>query len=186
MNTPLILIGSFVFLVAFGIILGVSYNSFIEIKAQVEESFATMDVYLKKRFDLIPNLVNTVKGYGTHEKETLENVIRMRNIVGGATSIEERQQSEDMLSNTLKSLFAVTENYPELRADQGFINLQTTLNQIEMDIAQSRKYYNAVVKAFNVKVERFPSNIMASIFGFREYPYFQASGYERQNVTISF
>ncbi len=163
-----------------------TYNSFIVLRNKSDEAFSTMDIYLKKRYDLIPNLVEAVKGYATHEKETLEKVVQARNMAVASNSIAERQQNENMLSNSLKSLFAVTENYPELKADGGFMNLQNQLEQIETDISQSRKYYNAVVKTYNTKRELFPTNIFALILGFKKYPYFMIGENERQNVQVKF
>lgn len=163
-----------------------TYNGFIKIRNAVEEAFSTMDVYLKKRYDLIPNLVETVKGYATHERETFEKIVEARSKAMNATSIEERQASENMLTGTLKSLFALSENYPELKADTQFLDLQKQLQKVEEDIAQSRKYYNAVVKALNTKVESFPSNLVAKIFGFKRGTYFTAEETERENVQVKF
>lgn len=163
-----------------------TYNSFIVLRNKNDEAFSTMDIYLKKRYDLIPNLVEAVKGYATHERETLERVISARNMALASKNMPERQQNENMLSNTLKSLFAVTENYPQLKADGGFMNLQNQLQQIEADISQSRKYYNAIVKVYNTKTELFPSNLFALILGFKKYPYFMIDEVERQNVQVKF
>lgn len=184
MVTALIIVGVIIVLLA--IILAVNYNGFVRIRNQADEAFATMDVYLKKRFDLIPNLVETVKGYASHESTTLENVIRARNMAVYSRNLNERQQSENMLSGTLKSLFAVSENYPELKADRGFQNLQIQLQQIEGDIAQSRKYYNAVVKVYNTRTEIFPISLVAALLGFNKYPFFMADNYERKNVDVYF
>lgn len=173
-------------LLLFLILLAVAYNSMVGIKNQAEEAFSTMDIYMKKRFDLIPNLVETVKGYATHERDTLEKVIQARNQGMNSKSIEDKQASENMMASTLKSLFAVTENYPDLKADRGFQNLQEQLESIETDIAQSRKYYNAVVKTFNTKTAMFPKSILTSILGFKKYPYFTIENHERQNVQVKF
>lgn len=165
----------------------VMYNGFIKLKNNCEEAFATMDVYLKKRYDLIPNLVETVKGYAAHEKETLTNVIEARNMAQGAATVEEKIAGENQLQGTLKSLFAIAENYPDLKANQNFLDLQNQLKKVEEDIANSRKYYNAVVKQFNVKCEAFPSNIIAGIFKFEKKAMFEVdSAEERQNVKVSF
>ncbi len=168
------------------VLLIITYNSFIVIRNQSDEAFSTMDIYLKKRYDLVPNLVETVKGYAVHERETLERVIQARNMAISAENFTDRQQNENMLSGCLKSLFAVSENYPQLKADGGFLNLQMQLQQLENDIMQARKYYNAVVKVMNTKVEMFPTNIAASIMGFSQYPYFMADGMERKNVQVKF
>ena len=163
------------------------YNSFIKLKNNVEEAFATMDVYLKKRFDLIPNLVETVKGYAAHEAGTLEKVTNARTAVMNSATTEDKLANESILSGTLRSLFAVAENYPDLKANQNFLDLQGQLQQTEDEIANSRKYYNAVVKQLNTKCESFPSNIIASIFHFTKRPMFEVSAEEeRENVNVSF
>ena len=163
------------------------YNSFIKLKNSCEEAFSTMDVYMKKRFDLIPNLVETVKGYAAHEKETLENVMAARNGIQSAATVEEKMAQENVLTGTLKSLFAVAEAYPDLKANTNFLDLQNQLQSVEEDIANSRKYYNAVVKQFNTKCEMFPSNIIASMFHFERKPMFEVdSAEERKNVEVKF
>ncbi|MGL4607976.1 MAG: LemA family protein [Eubacteriaceae bacterium] len=174
-------------IVIVGLWLIFSRNAFVEIKNKVEEAFATMDVYLKKRYDLIPNLVETVKGYAKHESETLAQVTAARTAAMNATSIDEKIANENHLSSTLKSLFAVAEAYPDLKANTNFLELQTMLSQIEDEIANSRKYYNATVRTMNTKVEKFPSNIIANIFGFKKQPFFEVNSQEeRQNVAVSF
>ena len=163
------------------------YNGFIKGKNNVEEAFATMDVYLKKRYDLIPNLVETVKGYAKHEKETLENITAARAKVSNAGSVEERAQAENQLTGALKTLFAVAEAYPDLKANSNFLNLQNQLQQVEQDIANARKYYNAVVKKYNNKCEMFPSSIIAGMFHFERKPMFEVgSEAERENVQVQF
>ena len=163
------------------------YNSFIKLRNSCKEAFSTMDVYMKKRFDLIPNLVETVKGYAAHEKETLQNVIAARNNLQNASTTEEKLAGENALQGTLKSLFAVAEAYPDLKANTNFLDLQDQLKMIEEDIANSRKYYNAVVKQFNTKCEMFPSNIIASIFHFEKQPMFEVeTAEERKNVEVKF
>ena len=180
----LIAIGIIVVLI---IIFVVMYNGFIRLKNNCDEAFATMDVYLKKRYDLIPNLVETVKGYAAHEKETLERVVAARNMAQGASTPEEKAAGESMLQGTLKSLFAVAESYPDLKANQNFMDLQGQLKAVEEDIANSRKYYNAVVMQFNTKCEVFPSNLIAGIFHFEKKPMFEVEAQEeRQNVKVSF
>lgn len=180
-----IIVAAIVLIIAIWAITG--YNGFVRAKNNVEEAFSTMDVYLKKRYDLIPNLVETVKGYAKHESETLEKVVQARNMAQGATTIEDKIANENALTGTLKSLFAIAENYPDLKANQGFLDLQNQLKQVEEDIANSRKFYNAVVKEFNNKCEMFPSNILAGIFHFSEKPMFEVEGEEeRQNVKVQF
>jgi len=164
-----------------------AYNGFITLSNKIEEAFSTMDVYLKKRYDLIPNLVETVKGYASHEKTTFENVTNARNFSMNATSTEERIKGEGMLTNTLKSLFAVAESYPELKANQNFLDLQQQLQGIETEIANSRRYYNAVVRDYNTKREVFPSVLIASMFAFGKKPLFEVSeAEERESVKVSF
>ncbi len=163
------------------------YNSFIKLKNNCDEAYSTMDVYLKKRFDLIPNLVETVKGYAAHEKETLQNVIAARNNLQNASTPEEKLAGENALQGTLKTLFAVAEAYPDLKANTNFLDLQNQLKGVENDIANSRKYYNAVVKQFNTKCEMFPSNIIAGICHFEKKPMFEVdSAEERKNVEVKF
>lgn len=163
------------------------YNGFVTMKNRIEEAFATMDVYLKKRYDLIPNLVETVKGYAAHEAGTLEKVVQARNMAAGAGSLEDKVKGENMLTGTLKSLFAIAEAYPDLKANTNFIDLQNQLQRLEDEIASSRKYYNAVVKEFNTKTETFPSNIIAGMFHFERKPMFEVSSdTERQNVKVQF
>ena len=163
-----------------------SYNRFISFKNKIEEAFSTMDVYLKKRYDLIPNLVETVKGYAKHESSTFEAVIKARNIAVNATTVEGKAEGENMLAGTLKSLFAVTENYPELKANQNFLDLQNQLQVIENDILNSRKYYNALVRDYNTLRESFPSVIVAGIMKLEKKPLFEIESEERQNVKVQF
>lgn len=184
MYLPLIIVISFVVLLILWVI--ITYNGFIKLKNRCEEGFSTMDVYLKKRFDLIPNLVATVKGYAKHETETLEKVIAARNS-GSRNSMEEKIQDENQISNALRQIFALSESYPDLKADANFKELQAQLTKIEEDIANSRKYYNAVVVMFNTKCEMFPSNIIASIFHFTKKPLFSVDDEsERENVKVEF
>lgn len=185
MSKPLIII---LILIAIVIVYFISgYNGFIKAKNNVEEAFATMDVYLKKRFDLIPNLVETVKGYAAHESGTLAKVTEARTAVMNSATTADKLANETVLSGTLRSLFAVAENYPDLKANQNFLELQGQLQQTEDEIANARKYYNAVVKIFNTKCETFPSNIIAGMFHFTKRPMFEvAAEEERQNVNVSF
>ncbi|SDX89162.1 LemA family protein [Eubacterium barkeri] len=166
-----------------------THNTLVKLKNQVEEAFSTMDVYLKKRYDLIPNLVETVKAYAKHEGDTLEKVVAARNAAMGASSgnLDDKLAKENALSGTLKSLFAVAEAYPDLKSNTNFIDLQEQLKAVEEDIANARKYYNGSVKNLNNKVEMFPSSIVAGMFGFTKKPYFEVdSTEERQNVKVSF
>jgi LemA protein len=162
------------------------YNRFVSLRNRVEEAFSTMDVYLKKRYDLVPNLVETVKGYAKHESSTFESIVKARNMAMGAQTLEERAQGENMLSGTLKSLFALAESYPELKANQSFLDLQGQLSGIENDIVNSRKYYNAIVREFNIAREAFPSGIVAGMMHLEKKPMFEADDAERQNVKVQF
>ena len=150
-----------------------TYNTFVKMRNNVEEGFSTMDVYMKKRYDLIPNLVETVKGYAKHENDTLEKVMAARYGAMNSATVEQRLDNENVLQGALKSLFAVAENYPNLKADQNFQDLQNTLKTLEEEIANSRKYYNGTVKVYNTKREMFPSNISANMFKFEAAKYFE-------------
>ena len=163
-----------------------AYNGFVKLRNMVREAFSTMDVYMKKRHDLIPNLVETVKGYAKHESSTLENVTKARNAAVNATTMEGRLASENALTGTLKSLFAVAEAYPDLKANTNFMDLQKQLQSVEGEIANSRKYYNAVVRDYNIKTESFPSVIIASLFKFTREPMFEITAAERENVDVKF
>ena len=163
-----------------------AYNGFIKLKNMIEEAFSTMDVYMKKRYDLIPNIVETVKGYAKHESETFEKVVAARNMAQNATTAEGKIEGENALNQTLKNLFALAESYPELKANQNFLDLQGQLQSIEGEIANSRKYYNAVVKDYNTKRETFPSTIIASMFHFEKKPMFDIAAEERANVKVQF
>ena len=181
-----IFIGLIIIIILLAVSAVISYNVFVKSRNQIEEAFSTMDVYLKKRYEMIPNLVAIVKQYSIHEKETLEQIVQARTMAINARSVEERGQNENMLSGALKSLFAISEGYPELKANENYLELQKQLADLEDEISQSRKYYNGVVKVMNNKVEIFPSNLFAKVFGFNRYPYFMADEYERQNVEIRF
>ena len=162
-------------------------NKLFRLKNQVEEAWSTIDVQLKKRYDLIPNLVETVKGYAKHESGTLEAVIKARNIAISAKTTDEKINAENALSGTLKSLFKLKEAYPELKANQNFIDLQNQLRNIEDEIASARRYYNAVVREFNTRLEIFPSNIVARRIRLEKQKYFKLdSEEERKNVKVQF
>lgn len=164
-----------------------SYNGFVRLRNKSEEAFSAMDVSLKKRYDLIPNFVETVKGYAKHEQDTLQAVINARNMAMNADSPEQKIANDNALSGTLKSLFALTESYPDLKANQNFLSLQNQLSRIEEEIAGSRRYYNGVVNKYNTKTEMFPGNILASLFGFKRKPLYEVnSDAERENVKVSF
>lgn len=164
-----------------------SYNGFVKLRNKTEEAFSAMDVSLKKRYDLIPNYVETVKGYAKHEAETLENVVNARNMAMTASTPEERIEKDNLLTGSLRSLFAIAESYPELKANTNFLELQRQLSDIEEEIAGSRRYYNGVVNKFNTKTEMFPGNLIAGIFGFRRKPLYEVSDIrERETVKVSF
>lgn len=162
------------------------YNSLVRMDNSTKEAYSTMDVYMKKRYDLIPNLVSTVKGYAKHESETLEKVIEARNMAVSSKTVEDKAKNESALQGTLKSLFAVAENYPDLKANTNFLDLQNQLKSLESEIAESRKYYNAVVKEYNNKIRVVPSNVVANMFKFKEKPMFETDEQSRQNVKVEF
>lgn len=154
----------------------VTYNSLVGLRNKVKEAYATMDVYLKKRFDLIPNLVAVVKAYAKHEADTLEEITRQR---ANATAFNAQVTSEANISNALMNVIAVAEKYPDLKANQNFLELQKQLVQIEDDIASARRYYNGSVREYNTKCETIPSNIVASLMHFKRMPSFEVSDDQR-------
>lgn len=162
----------------------VTYNSLVKLKNKVTEAFSTMDVYLKKRWDLIPNLVETVKGYAKHEKSTLKEIAELRSAVYDKMSDAEKIKTNGEISQGISKLMALAEAYPELKANENFKDLSEQLTKIEDDIANARKYYNGVVRLFNNKVEMFPSNIVANILGYKIKMMFEANSSERENVKV--
>ena len=188
MNTgTIILIAAIVLIVLIALYVGKTYNSLIRGRNSVEEAFSTMDVYLKKRWDLIPNVVATVKGYAKHEAETLEKVIAARNGNYHGMSDEEKLEANKELSKGIASINVVVERYPDLKANENFMNLNNQLQKTEDDIANARKYYNAIVKKYNNKVEMFPSSIVASMFNFKRKQMFLVDdASERQAVKVEF
>lgn len=162
------------------------YNSLIRLRNQVKNAWAQIDVQLKRRNDLIPNLVETVKGYMKHEKGVLENVTKARAAIMQAKTMGERAKASNMLSETLKSLFAVAENYPQLKANENFMQLQEELSGTESKIAYSRQHYNDMVMLFNNKIQVFPNNMMAGMFSFKLEASFEATVEERKNVKVQF
>ncbi|MBI2842424.1 MAG: LemA family protein [Armatimonadetes bacterium] len=163
----------------------ITYNSFISLRNRTRNAWADIDVQLKRRHDLVPNLVEAVKGYATHEKAVLEDVARLRAGAMGVDQVEEREGTETELAGAIKTLFAVAESYPELRADSNFRQLQSQLSEIEEHIQYARRYYNAVVRDMNTKREVFPSNLVAAWFSFDRLPYFQAEEDERAAVKVT-
>ncbi len=176
-----ILIGVIVIIL---VLLFVTYNSFANLNNKVKEAFSTMDVYLKKRWDLIPNIVETVKGYVKHEENVLKEVVSLRNSVYDDMTTNEKIKTNETLSKSISKIMALSEEYPVLKASENFINLSNQLSKVEDDIANARKYYNGTVRIFNNKVEMFPSNIVAKIFGYKTKDMFEASEAERENVKV--
>jgi LemA protein len=169
------------------IIVVVMYNGLVKLRILCENAWADIDVQLKRRYDLIPNLIETVKGYAAHEKDTLEAVIDARNRAMSATGREARAEAENMLTGALKSLFALSEAYPQLRAVESFTQLQSTLTEIEGAIQSSRRYYNAVVRDYNTKLQVFPSNLIANAFRFQPEEFFEIEDDEqREAPKVSF
>jgi LemA protein len=162
------------------------YNGLIKLKNRVDEAWSDIDVQLKRRHDLIPNLINTVKGYAAHEKELFEKVTEARTAAMGAQTPAQKEQAENALSGTLKSLFAVAENYPDLKANQNFLELQRELTDTEDKIQASRRFYNGNVRDFNIKIETFPSNIIAGMLNFTKRDFFAAEEGEKENVNVQF
>ncbi len=163
------------------------YNGLIKLRVRSEEAWSDINTQLKRRYDLIPNLVETVKGYAAHERGTFDSVTRARSAAMSAGTVEDKAKAENFLASTLKSLFAVAENYPDLKANQNFLQLQGTLTEIEDKIQLSRRYYNAVVRDLNTKISLFPSNIVAGIFNFTPKAFFElGSEEEGKNVKVSF
>ncbi|MBO4478971.1 MAG: LemA family protein [Clostridia bacterium] len=158
------------------------YNKLVDSKEKVKNGWSQIDVQLRRRFDLIPNLVETVKGYATHEKETLENVTMWRSRVSSATTTEEAIEANKGLSSALGRLLVTMEKYPELKANENFLKLQAELTEIENKISFARQFYNDTVQKYNVLVKRFPSNIIASMFKFKEEKFFEVSNDIRENV----
>ena len=174
-------------LIVLGILLVGLYNSLVRLKVQCDNAWADIDVQLKRRYDLIPNLVETVKGYAGHEKGTLEAVITARNRAMTATSPADKAQAENMLTGALKSLFALAEAYPQLRAMESFTSLQNSLSQIEDTVQNARRYYNAVVRDLNTKIQQFPTNILAGMMGFKPREFFEVTApAEREVPKVSF
>ena len=162
------------------------YNGLIRLKNRVDEAWSDIDVQLKRRYDLIPNLVNTVKGYAAHEKEVFEKVTEARTKAMGAQSAGDKAQAENALSQTLKSLFAVAEAYPDLKANQNFLELQRELTDTEDKVQASRRFYNGNVRDFNTKIQVFPNNIFAGMMGFSAREFFEAEGSEKEPVKVEF
>ena len=162
----------------------VLFNGLTRLRNLSDNAWSDVDVHLKKRHDLVPNLVETVKGYARHEQETLERVVRARNQAMEASSTAARATAESSLTQSLRGLFALAESYPELKASEGFLGLQRELSRIEDDIANARRYYNAVVRDYNTRQQVFPSNLLAGALGFEPRSFFQAEAPERETVSV--
>jgi LemA protein len=163
-----------------------TYNGLIRLKNRVDEAWSDIDVQLKRRYDLIPNLVNTVKGYATHEKELFEKVTEARTRAMNAGTTADKAEAENMLSGTLKTLFAVSENYPDLKANTNFLELQRELSDTENKIQASRRFFNGNVMEYNTKIQVFPTNMFAGMLNFVKRDFFEIEGAEREPVKVAF
>jgi len=182
--TPLI--WTIIIIVVLLIIVWLFFNSVIGLRNEVDNSWSQIDVQLKRRHDLIPNLVETVKGYAKHEKSVFENVTKARSAMMSAGSLSEKAKASNKLSSTLKSLFAVAEGYPQLQANQNFLQLQEELSGTESKIAYARQHYNDVVLSFNTKIQQFPGNVLANMFHFTKKDSFGVTADEKEPVKVSF
>ena len=162
------------------------YNRLVKLRQRVDNSWSQIDVQLRRRYDLIPNLVETVKGYAAHEKETLEKVIKARQMAIDASTVKEQAEAENMLTSTLRSLFAVSEAYPDLKANQNFMMLQEELSGTEGKIAYARQFYNDTVMTYNTTIEVFPNSLLAGMFGFAKRDYFEIEEEAAQPVKVEF
>jgi LemA protein len=175
-----------VLVVLLGLYAVVSYNGLVGLRNRIENAWAQIDVQLKRRYDLIPNLVETVKGYASHERETLDAVIQARNAGLNASGPHEQAEAENQITGALKSLFALSEAYPDLKANQNFAQLQEELTGTEGRIAYARQFYNDTVYRYNTKIQSFPANLLAGTFRFSEREYFQADDESRGPTQVSF
>jgi LemA protein len=178
-----ILLGILVVLAVFVIAL---YNGLVKLKLTVDEAASDIETFLKQRYDMIPNLVEIVKGYAKHEKEIFENVAELRSKAMGAGSLDERMALESELSKGIAKIFAIAEAYPELKANENFMQLQANLKELEDNIQKSRRFYNGTVRDFNTKIAVFPNNLIAGMLGFKNMPFFEATEEEQKNVEIKF
>ena len=163
-----------------------TYNSLVKLRNSLKDQWSQIDIQLKRRFDLIPNLVETVKGYASHEEETLEKVIQARNAYQTATTSEEQMKANSELSNTISRLFALSEAYPDLKANQNFMSLQSELRETEEKITYARQFYSDAVLKYNNAILVFPRNIIAGMFGFKEEKFYEAKEEEKENVKVDF
>ena len=181
---PILIVVAVVVLV--GIYVWVTYNGLIGLRNRIENSWAQIDVQLRRRYDLIPNLVETVKGYAAHERETLERVVQARNAAMAASGTQEQAAAENMITGALRSIFALQEAYPDLKANESFLALQEELTGTEGRIAYARQFFNDMVLKFNTKLQTFPANLIAKRFGFVEREYFETDGEARGPVQVDF
>ncbi len=178
-----------ILLIAIVVLIGwlvATYNGLVGLKVKVDEAWSDIDVQTKRRYDLIPNIVETVKGYASHEAGVFEEVTKARSVAMGATNPQAKAEAENMLAGTLKSLFAVAENYPELKANVNFLDLQKTLADIEDKIQAARRFYNGNVRDFNTKILVFPNNLIANTLGFTKRDFFEAEAAAKENVQVKF
>lgn len=183
MNISIILI---IIIAVIALYLWMTYNGLVTAKIRIQEAISHIDVQLKRRADLIPNLIETVKGYAKHEKELLENVTKARTSLMNAGSLQEKAAANNMVSDTLKSLFAVAENYPDLKANQNFLSLQEELTDTEDKVAAARQFMNSTVMDYNTKLQVFPSNMIGNMFGFKPQEFFAASEEEKKSISVKF
>ena len=162
------------------------YNSLVQLRVRADSAWSDIDIQLKRRRDLIPNIVETVKGYAAHEKGTFENIAKWRSAAMSATGPAEVAQAENQLTGALRQLFAVAEAYPQLKASEQFTGLQNSLQEVEDAIQNARRYYNAVVRDFNTKIQSFPTNILAGMYGFQQKQFFEAAATDREAVAVKF
>jgi LemA protein len=175
-----------VILAVIAVVLIGMYNSLVQLRVRCDSAWSDIDVQLKRRHDLIPNLVETVKGYAAHEKGTFENIAKFRSQAMQAVTPADKAEAENQLTGALKSLFAVAENYPELKASEEFTQLQGSLSQTEDSIQNARRYYNAVVRDLNTKIQVFPTNLMAGLVGFTQRQFFETAAADRVPVQVKF
>lgn len=183
MTVLLILLG---IIVVVGVLLVLQYNGLVKLRNRIEGAWAQIDVQLKRRYDLIPNLVETVKGYASHEKETLDMVIRARNAAGAASGPADQAQADNMVTSALRQVFALSEAYPDLKANQSFLQLQEEIAGTEGRISYARQFYNDTVLRYNTKIQTFPSVLIANAMQFREREYFEADDASRGPVQVKF
>lgn len=183
MNSTYLIVGAVV-LLAFYVV--ATYNGFVVLMARIKEALSGIDVQLKRRADLIPNLVSTVKGYAKHEKQVFENVTKARSALMKADSLPAKAAANNMMTDALKSIFAVAEAYPQLQASQNFQSLQRQLEDTEDKVAYSRQFYNSNTLEYNTRVKSIPSNVIANVFGFKEMEFFQATNEERKSLKVDF